>query len=94
MASEVLHPAIALGISEGDVVLSLGTSGVVYTRAKAPVHDYAVYVCSYADATGDHLPLVATLNAARNFDIGAALLGSTYEELSELALQRHQALRN
>jgi xylulokinase len=79
--------AIALGIAEGDAVLSLGTSGVVYTRAKAPVHDYAGYVCSYADATGDHLPLVATLNAARNFSIGAALLGCTYEELSALALQ-------
>lgn len=79
--------AVALGISEGDAVLSLGTSGVVYTRATAPVHDYAGYVCSYADATGDHLPLVATLNAARNFDIGTALLGCTYEELSELALQ-------
>lgn len=79
--------AIALGIDHGDVVLSLGTSGVVYTRSAAPVHDYAGYVCSYADATGDHLPLVATLNAARNFDVGAGLLGCTYGELSDLALQ-------
>lgn len=79
--------AIALGIAHGDVVLSLGTSGVVYTRSAAPVHDYAGYVCSYADATGDHLPLVATLNAARNFDVGANLLGCTYDELSDLALQ-------
>ena len=38
--------------------------------------DQRVNVCavSYADATGGHLPLVATLNAARNFDLGAALL--------------------
>ena len=79
--------AIALGLAEGDAVLSLGTSGVVYTRTAKPVHDYAGYVCSYADATGDHLPLVATLNAARNFDLGAALLGCTYDELSDLALQ-------
>lgn len=79
--------AIALGIGHGDVVLSLGTSGVVYTRTANPVHDFAGYVCSYADATGDHLPLVATLNAARNFDIGAGLLGCTYDELSDLALQ-------
>jgi len=79
--------ALALGLSEGDAVLSLGTSGVVYTRSPRPVHDYAGYVCSYADATGDHLPLVATLNAARNFDVGAALLGCTYVELSELALE-------
>lgn len=79
--------ALALGLAEGDAVLSLGTSGVVYTRSATPVHDYAGYVCSYADATGDHLPLVATLNAARNFDVGAALLGCTHAELSDLALQ-------
>ena len=79
--------SLALGLAEGDTVLSLGTSGVVYTRTKTPVHDYAGYVCSYADATGDHLPLVATLNAARNLDLGAALLGCTHAELSDLALQ-------
>jgi xylulokinase len=78
--------ALALGLSEGDAVLSLGTSGVVYTRSATPVHDYAGYVCSYADATGDHLPIVATLNAARNFDLGAALLGCTHAQLSDLAL--------
>jgi xylulokinase len=79
--------ALALGMAEGDAVLSLGTSGVVYTPAMAPVHDYAGYVCSYADATGNYIPLVAVLNAARNFDVGATLLGCTYEELSALALQ-------
>lgn len=79
--------SLALGLAEGDAVLSLGTSGVVYTRTASPVHDYAGYVCSYADATGDHLPLVATLNAARNFDLGAALLGCTHAELSALALE-------
>lgn len=79
--------ALALGLTEGDTVLSLGTSGVVYSRSRTPVHDFAGYVCSYADATGDHLPLVATLNAARNLDVGAALLGCSHTELSELALQ-------
>jgi len=79
--------ALALGLADGDTVLSLGTSGVVYARSMTPVHDYAGYVCNYADATGDHLPLVATLNAARNLDLGAALLGCTHAELSELALQ-------
>ena len=78
--------AVALGLQTGDTVLSLGTSGVMYTRAAEPIHDFAGYVCSYADATGDHLPLVATLNAARNLDAGATLLGCSYEELSDLAL--------
>ncbi|RPE77844.1 MULTISPECIES: FGGY family carbohydrate kinase [unclassified Frondihabitans] len=79
--------ALALGLAEGDAVLSLGTSGVVYARTARPVHDYSGFVCSYADATGDHLPLVATLNAARNLDVGAALLGCSHAELSDLALQ-------
>ncbi|ROS48900.1 xylulokinase [Frigoribacterium sp. PhB160] len=78
--------SLALGLDEGDAVLSLGTSGVVYAKTATPVHDFAGYVCSYADATGHHLPLVATLNAARNFDLGAALLGCTYDELAQLAL--------
>lgn len=79
--------ALALDIAEGDAVMSLGTSGVVYLRSARPVHDLAGYVCNYADATGDHLPLVATLNAGRNFDAGAGLLGCSHEELSALALR-------
>jgi len=79
--------ALALELTAGDAVLSLGTSGVVYTRSATPVHDYTGEVCSYADATGEHLPLVATLNAARNFELGAGLLGCDYAGLSELALQ-------
>ena len=79
--------ALALSIDDGDAVMSLGTSGVVYTRSAAPVHDLSGYVCSYADATGRHLPLVATLNAARNFEAGTTLLGCSFAELSELALQ-------
>lgn len=78
--------ALALDVSAGNTVLSLGTSGVVYTRSGTPVHDYAGYVCNYADATGGHLPLVATLNAARNFELGAGLLGCSFDDLSDLAL--------
>lgn len=62
---------------------------MVCARSATPVHDSAGYVCSYADATGSHLPLVATLNAARTFDLGAALLGCSYTQLSDLALQAH-----
>lgn len=78
--------ALALGMEEGDAVLSLGTSGVVYARSAHPVHDYAGYVCNYADATGAHLPIVATLNAARNLQVGADILGCTHDELAALAL--------
>lgn len=78
--------ALALGAVEGDVMMSLGTSGNVCTRSPRPVHDYSGYACSYASATGDYLPLVATLNATRNFDAAAALLGVSCAGLDGLAL--------
>jgi len=79
--------ALALGIGTGDAVMSLGTSGVVFTSSSEPMHDLAGYVCNYADAEGGHQPLVATLNAARNFHAGASLLGCSHDELSALALR-------
>ena len=78
--------ALALGACRGDVIMSLGTSGNVYARSAEPTYDYSGHVCSYASATGDYLPLAATLNATRNFDVGAALLGITCPQLDELAL--------
>jgi len=78
--------ALALKLQVGDAVMSLGTSGVVYSRSRTPVHDYSGVVCSYADATGDHLPLAATLNAARDLDAAATVLDCSHKELSTLAL--------
>lgn len=78
--------ALALGLEPGDAVMSLGTSGVVYAHTEKPVHDYSGYVCNYADATGDHLPLAATLNASRDLDAAINVLGCSYRELADLAL--------
>lgn len=71
--------ALALALQPGDAVISLGTSGTVYARTTAPVQDMTSVVSSYSDATGDHLPIVATLNAARDLDAAAALLGRVTE---------------
>ncbi len=79
--------ALALGLKVGDAVISLGTSGTVYARTPAPVHDYSGIVSSYADCTGDQLPLSATLNAARDLDAAARLLGRDHAELAFLATQ-------
>lgn len=79
--------ALALGLETGDAVISLGTSGTVYARTAFPVQDMTGVVASYSDATGDHLPIVATLNAARDLDAATALLGRTRAELDALALQ-------
>lgn len=78
--------ALGLAIEPGDVVYSLGTSGVVYTTSTEPVYDWNGYVNGVADTTGGYLPLVCTLNAARVTDWAARMLGVDHRELSRLAL--------
>jgi xylulokinase len=78
--------ALGLGAVAGDVVVSIGTSGVVCAVADAPVGDVTGAVAGFADATGRFLPLVATLNAARVLDAACRMLGVSHEELSDLAL--------
>jgi xylulokinase len=82
------NAAAALGLSAraGDVVVSIGTSGVACATAEEPVSDPSGTVAGFADATGRYLPLIATLNAARVLDAAASLLGVDHERLSELAL--------
>lgn len=82
------NAAAALGINAepGDVVLSIGTSGVVSTISTTSSADPSGTVAGFADATGNYLPLVVTLNAARVLDATARLLGVDHEELSRLAL--------
>jgi xylulokinase len=82
------NAAAALGLSAGpgDVVVSIGTSGVVSIVATAPAADPTGTVAGFADATGHFLPLIATLNAARVLDATARLLGTDHAGLSRLAL--------
>ncbi len=78
--------ALGLGAEIGDVVMSIGTSGVMTAIADAPSRDASGTVAGFADATGNFLPLVCTLNAARVLDATARMLGVSHEQLSELAL--------
>lgn len=78
--------ALGLGVEPGHVVVSLGTSGTVFSVAETPTADPAGAVAGFADATGRYLPLVCTLNAARVLDAAAAMLGVDHDALSELAL--------
>lgn len=79
--------ALGLGIEDGDVVVSLGSSGTVFTRAASPSADPSGAVNGFADATGAFLPLVCTLNAARVLDATATLLGTDVSGLEVLAAQ-------
>jgi len=78
--------ALGLGAVPGDVVVSIGTSGVVCAVAHTPATDASGAVAGFADASGHFLPLVCTLNAARVLDAAARLLGVDHAELSPLAL--------
>jgi xylulokinase len=78
--------ALGLGLKAGDVVMSFGTSGTVYTVAETPIADASGAVAGFADATGRFLPLVCTLNATKVTDAVARLLGVDHEQFDELAL--------
>jgi xylulokinase len=75
-----------MGIGPGDVVFSLGTSGVVMTVSEASVHDPSGLVTGVCDATGRYLPLICTLNATKVTDWFRELLGVDYAEFDALAL--------
>lgn len=78
--------ALGLGAVPGDVVVSIGTSGTVFAVSATPISDASGTVAGFADASGNFLPLVATLNAARVVDVTAVLLGVSHDEFSDLAL--------
>jgi xylulokinase len=78
--------ALGLAAAEGDVIVSIGTSGVVTAVSGVPAADPSGTVAGFADATGRFLPLVATLNAARVLDAVARILGVDHATLSDLAL--------
>lgn len=77
--------ALGLGVVPGEVVYSIGTSGVVFTTSLDPVHDRSGQVDGVADATGHWLPLSSTLNAAKVADRMAVWLGVDHQGLGELA---------
>jgi len=78
--------SLGLGCVPGDVVVSIGTSGVACATSDVPATDASGAVAGFADATGRYLPLVATINAARILEAAGSLLGVGHDELSRLAL--------
>lgn len=82
------NAAAALGVHAGvgDVVISVGTSGTVFAVSGSSTADASGQVAGFADATGNFLPLVCTLNASRVLDATARLLSVDLPELSRLAL--------
>jgi xylulokinase len=77
---------LGLGVAGGAAVVSLGTSGTAFTKSSEQTHEPTGTVAGFADATGEFLPLVCTLNGARNLVATGQVLGVTLAEFSELAL--------
>lgn len=79
--------ALGAGLQLGDVALSLGTSGTVYSVTTRPTADSSGQVAGFADASGRFLPLVCTLNATQVTNLVAGWLGTSRDDLSALALR-------
>jgi xylulokinase len=77
--------ATALGLTAdvGQPVMSLGTSGTVFTVAERPVADPTGRVAGFADATGRYLPLACTLNCTLAVDQVATWLGLDREDVAD-----------
>ncbi|MFI2103122.1 xylulokinase [Isoptericola sp. NPDC019693] len=78
--------ALALGMTPGDIAISIGTSGVVSAVAPSRTADGSGAINGFADATGNALMLAVTLNAARVLDAARTVLDVDVHELADLAL--------
>lgn len=85
-AGDNASAALAIGMAPGDVMVSMGTSGVVSAVTDRPPHDRDGLVAGFADATGAYLPLTAMLNCAQVFAYTAELIGAGLDEFGRLAL--------
>ncbi|MEU3324168.1 xylulokinase [Streptomyces albus] len=73
--------ALGLGLVPGQAVLSLGTSGTVYTVSTRRPADPTGTVAGFADARTGWLPLACTLNCTLAVDRIAALLSRDREDV-------------
>lgn len=79
--------ALGLGLRLRDVVMSLGTSGTAYAVSDRPTADPTGAVAGFADAAGQYLPLVCTLNATKVTDVFQRVLGVDRERFAAMALE-------
>ena len=73
-------------MTEEAVAYYVGTSGTVYTVSRTPTADPSGAVAGFADATGNFLPLVCTLNATRVTDAFSRLLDVDTDGFDRMAL--------
>jgi xylulokinase len=78
--------ALGLGLEPGEVAVSIGTSGTAFAVSAVPAADPTGAVAGFADATGQFLPLVCTVNAGLVLSAAAAMTGTDLAGLDARAL--------
>lgn len=78
--------ARGLDLTPGKFAVSIGTSGTIFGSLSKPLIDADGTISGFADGSGNYLPLVCTINAARVIEWGASLLGVGLDEFGDLAL--------
>jgi xylulokinase len=76
--------ALGVGAAEGEIVISLGTSGTAFAVSAHPTGDASGEVAGFADATGHFLPLACMLNCTRVVDTMATMAGLNREAALDL----------
>jgi xylulokinase len=79
--------ALGIGLRPRDVAISLGTSGTVYAVSNTATADVTGAVAGFADADGEFLPLVCTLNATKVTDVFQRMLNLDRDIFNRLALE-------
>lgn len=77
--------ALGLSLNPGEVAVSIGTSGTVFTPTDRRISDPTGTIAGFADAEGKQLPLLATINGARVLTSTAAMLGVDLAKFDALA---------
>ena len=78
--------ALGLGLEPGEIAVSVGTSGTVFAVSAVPATDESGAVAGFADAAGQFLPLVCTVNAGLVLAATATMTGTDLAGLAERAL--------
>jgi xylulokinase len=86
--------ALGSGVTrDGQLVVSLGTSGTLFGVSGAPIVDATGAIAPFCDATGAWLPLVCTLNCTRAAEEAREAFGLSQEEATRLAAQEEAGCR-
>ena len=82
--------AIGTGtVSEGDLTMSMGTSGTLYGASSSPVVDNEGRLAAFCSSSGVWLPLLCTMNCTVSSEVTRALFNNGVKEFDNIAASAH-----